>query len=468
MADRVAEALKQAKEFHDNDRRDTAQKLMDYYRGLYDETTGGTTGMGYFKALLKDRYPAKYDKMYPFRSYVNITRKITDARSMVFKEEVQFSIADDDEDGTNTAWLYDNLIPDEAQQLLKTCDSYKTLLGTTLIRANWRYDKIAWDLITPNVTIVVQDDLDPTRAIAIISELSWKDTAGKETRLFKVWTEDQYWEEDQDGNYIIEPQPNPYGELPFTVVRDELALDRFWLDLDTGLLNAQDTANFLKTSIQYLSAYCMPTVVVKNWNEATNPPVGPSEVLAFSQLDPQADIGLDYTDPPMHIDTVRAELDAHVAESFRSYGINPPRDTGVAASGIALKLENYDALERREDQVEVWRTALRDLLRLSIVVWNAHNTTKQAPFDVDDIQIDFGEITFPQSRKEKLEQYKMELDLGISSPSRVLMKENPDIDAETARQQVADNLAETKSSKSAGLLASILGNNNQGGGDVGA
>lgn len=439
MSDRIQQLLKEAKALNDDSRRETAQKVLDYYNGLFDEKQG-TSGYGYFESLMRERYKKTHSLIYPFATYVNIMAPITEKRSMVFKEEVQFEIADDDDAGTKTTWLYDNILPDDAAQVLKTSDSYKTLLKTIHIRVNWRYGKLCWDLITPNVTVVEQDDLDPTIATAVIVEQFYKDDQNKTTRIFKVWTNDEYWSEDEHGNPIDERVPNPYGELPFIVVRDALALDRYFLEHDTSLINAQEAANFMKTAIQYLAAYCQPTTIVKNWNSKDGAPmVGPASILQFDSMDPQADIGIEYTDPPLNIDTLRNELDTHIRETFMSYGCQPPRATGQVSSGIALKLEQYDMIERREDQVGVWRTALRELLRMSILVWEKE-TNSTAPITADDITIDIGEVQFPQDRKEVLDNYDAEIKLGIKSPIDVLIEENPELDRDEAERKYRDNM----------------------------
>ena len=458
MANAVKSALIQAKQASEKDRRDTAQKLLDYYRGYFTgHEVKNYASNAYLDNLIRERFPNNYEQMKPHISVLNIIRPLTDERSMVFKNGVDFKVVDD-ETGKKTEKLYE-ILPKNYDHILKTADSLKTLLKTILIRVNFRDGQIFWEIITPNVFNVIQNADDPTEADAYIIMQRFVNTENEATIYFKVWTKEEFWIEDENGAYVKPPEPNPYGELPFAVIRDELAIDEFFPEMDEGLIIAQDVVNLTKTMIEYIKAYhSFPTVVVKNWSGGEKIPVGAGKVVVLKSLQGQ-EASYEVIPSPMNLTELRNELNEHIKEVFKSYGMTPPRETKQPSSGIAIKLENYKLIERREDQIEIWRSYLYELLRLTIKVWNTHQPiAKRVNFTADDIVIDFGEIHFPMSRAEQLDTYKKELELGITSPSKILQRENPDLSEEDALVEAEQNLKETQMMKSNYMLSDILSN----------
>jgi len=57
-----------------------------------------------------------------------------------------------------------------------------------------------------------------------------------------------------------------------------------------------------------------------------------------------------------------------------------------------------------------------------------------------DLIIDFGEPSYPTSTQEQIEIDQQSIDLGLISPHKILMRENPDLTEEDARVQVDDNI----------------------------
>jgi len=451
----ISETLKEAKKLNEKDRREVSQKLLDYYHGYFTGTEiSNNATIPYLQNLIAKRFPKNYKAMSKHIAVLNIIKPLTNERSMVFKKGVSLHVRNDDSGIKNDRLK--QILPADHQMVLKTADRLKTLLKTILIRVNYRNGKIYWEIITPNVFNVRQNKLDPTEADAYIIMQRFVNTEDETTIHYKIWTKDKFWIEDEHGNYVEAPKDNPYGELPFVVVRDELAIDQFFIDIEEDLINAQDIVNLTKTMIEYGKAYhAFPTVKVTNWNKKKEIPVGAEKVVTLNRL---KDVEEDYEILPSQLDIkqLRDELNEHIKEVFRSYGMTPPRETKQPTSGIALKLENYKLLERREDQLELWRSYLKELLRLTIKVWNTHEPLKKAKFTEDDIMIDFGEIHFPTSRGETLNNYQKEIDLGISSIADILQKENPDLSDERALELAKQNLKLNQSIKSEYLIGGIM------------
>jgi len=77
------------------------------------------------------------------------------------------------------------------------------------------------------------------------------------------------------------------------------------------------------------------------------------------------------------------------------------------------------------------------------------------------ILIDFTEPNYPSSEQEQLTIDQQSIDLGLTKPQAILMRENPDLSEEDARVLVDDNLNARNEMlnkiKSGGSLADTMG-----------
>ena len=469
----VTEILKRAKELNSNTRKNDAQKLMDYYRGQFNAGPTGqvsgsgktyagksrysTAGMGHTDALLSGIFKKKWEDISPHKAYVKLTSQIINKISMVWKEGVTLAFTDD-EDGKMAAEL-DSIMPDNFEEFMQTVEVYTKLLSTVVVRVNYRGGRVELDLVTPNVLDVVQDEEDPTQAVAYIVTQTWTDTVSDTRIHYRIWTPDDTWIENEKGAPVGMVEPNPYnGELPFIPCYNVAPLDTFFNPLDYYLINAQEKANLLNTYMFYILAYADPVWFAKNCN-LENLVIGPSKIIAASTM-PGVEATLEAVNPQANPETYRRLLDGHIRDSLRAYGIEPPRDTGSTSSGIALKLENYERVENRRWDVLRWRSTVRDLISKIVTVYAAHNGGV-LPVDIDRLIVDFGEVNLPIEYKDQLDNWEREIEMGLKSPAEVMMESNPDIDEETAKVQVQDNLTATKAMRTGYSLTDILGGTNE-------
>jgi hypothetical protein len=57
-----------------------------------------------------------------------------------------------------------------------------------------------------------------------------------------------------------------------------------------------------------------------------------------------------------------------------------------------------------------------------------------------DMTVDFQEPNYPSSKSEQLQIDQTAIDMGLTSPHKVLMRNNPDLSEEDARVDVDDNI----------------------------
>jgi hypothetical protein len=120
-----------------------------------------------------------------------------------------------------------------------------------------------------------------------------------------------------------------------------------------------------------------------------------------------------------------------------AYGVSPSqfRMTSQASSGFALQMENLKldrfTLEQQAD-FKAYEQGLFDMIK---VVSEYYGKSVDG-----EMTVDFVEPNYPASESEQLNIDQQSIDLGLSSPHKVLMRNNPDLTEEDARVDVDDNI----------------------------
>lgn len=114
---------------------------------------------------------------------------------------------------------------------------------------------------------------------------------------------------------------------------------------------------------------------------------------------------------------------------------------GQALSGYALKMSMIDLLEKRQNDIDIYRFYEQELFSVIKSVWNFHNEKK---IKDGKFNIDFGEIEFERSVGEEIQEWEFEFRNNISSPIDYLMYKNPDLTPEMAEQIYRDKIKKNK------------------------
>ena len=117
-------------------------------------------------------------------------------------------------------------------------------------------------------------------------------------------------------------------------------------------------------------------------------------------------------------------------------------DFGLSGSksGVALKIENLELLEAREDEVEKWRRAEKDIYNIERQIL-AVETGQQLP---DGITLDYAEVKFPDFDRER-EEWDWKFKHGLADRYDYLMAHDPDKfpDRQSAIDYLEDKKQET-------------------------
>lgn len=253
-----------------------------------------------------------------------------------------------------------------------------------------------------------------------------------------------------DTEWISDTKPIPYfdGEdpiLPFVLFSKEYPFEKL-LDFTTGndLRDLNINIAILMIWLNSLEKYQSFKQIVFNTDNPEKIPdgmaMGPADTLVnptrngegtVQVLDLQTDIKSKFQVIKERIMTVLA-----------GYGISPENFTMSAApsSGFALKISNMGKVEARKMQIPMYHLGEKETFDKERIIWNTHRPTELISKDAELI-VDFAELDFPKSTKEKAEEFNFLQAHNILTEIDLIMQMNPELTREQAEEEYARNKA---------------------------
>lgn len=430
------------------ERKAEACKRLDYYHGDQLE---------HLDRVLAAQF-AHPDKLKLQKQFTNIVKRIIDEVSVVYKRAPARRLmkAGKALEG-QPAETYQKMLEDAGvDAALKKVNRYTNLLRTIGVQVVWRNGRVELDVLTPDILNVVQDPLDPTKCSAVIIEQAFADTVALDTpgnpygasKLYIAWTPAQHQVFDQSGvtrsDLANAEGANPYGLIPIVWFRSEAPDGYFWNEGAQDLMNAQDAINVKLTELNQLikmQAFSIPVIIGQA-------PVGGVSVDPSNYIEiPLAD-SIERGQPDFKFVTPSPKI-ADLIEAIREdvrriaddWGLSMSsfKLTGTAQSGLSLKVQNIRLLERREDDLTLYRSYEKELFRVMRVVHNAH-AQKKLPEDAE-LSVNFAELDFPEDPAVEDQRWVTRISQNVASRAQWLMAIDPDIKTE---KEAIERLKEIK------------------------
>lgn len=445
--DLVRQGFLAAKWYAEEERLDEAQDKLDLYKDDYEEI---------IRAKLSELYhPDNYNRLYfHVNQSQNILKRVINQISTIYKVEPQRSL--DIESDRYSEIQKETLI----NVVMKKVNRYTNLMNETLVKVGVRYGKIAYDIITPNICMVIQNKSDPTKADAIIYQVTNVNTIGDDTIEYHYWSvEGDYYVFNKKFKlervlYDGEENPSPYRDeegrfaIPIVTFHRTSPDDTFW-DQDTGrdLYNGAIMIGVKMTQFDYYFKSASHKQIYVVGDEIDVPQKQVMDALTVFQAKGEgASIGT--LDLQGNLTQLEKALVFQINSLINNYGISADQYTLTVSemSGRALKIRNAALIEIREDQLPLYRQYENELFRITRIVNNAWKF-KQIP-DKAEFSIDFGELEFPEAPEDELRLDMKRLNAGIISPGKFYQKYNPDItDEKEAEKMLFDNLKKLAEAK---------------------
>ena len=375
-------------------------KLVDYYQ--YQNTEQYING--YFGGSLQKEIP-----LYT----TNITKKIINRISMVYKD--------------NPVRMYNNEQNDDIESLmmkknykLKNFERVHNLVGTMLIHVLWSE---AEERLEYRPILEYEVTLNPDNPMEIMSVLypmqkTSDDIMHHQEDKFIFWSAEQHYMIDSMNKItqINDDNVNPYGVLPFVTIQPNCVIDEYFNigeGADIALANQQ--IDISMTMLQHHIRSAGGQMFVRGRVDTNNIQLGLNKVVVLED----GDFGSinNSTDINAIMEGVKHQIQHICSNHHIAF------DFGIASqkSGVAIKLENLELLEAREDDVEKFRMAEKEIHLIEQKILSVEMNLNLP----DDFHVDFAEIDFPDPDKE-MAQWDWWIKHGIKDKIDYIMEHDPD------------------------------------------
>ena len=408
--DIIDESIRQLKWENQNAMLEVRDEALDYY--TYNNTKKYIDQ--YFSGTLQQEIPI-YN--------VNLTKKLINRISLVYKDAPIRDVEND---------LYYDLTQDKDWKM-KSFERIHNLLGTIAVHVCWEEDKFIYHPIMNFVPVM--DPYNPLKPIGLTYPLNkatadWRNT---EEDLYVYWSADEHYMFDSSGKIIQvnEENVNPNGVLPFALVQPNSMVDEFWNEraMDIALGNKQ--IDIAMTMLQHHIRTAGGQYVIEGRVDANNIQLGLNKVVVIDEGN------MTNISSNTSINDIKEGIEFQLKTIAFNNNLNFDFGLSGSKSGVALKIENLELLEAREDEVEKWRRAEKQIYNIErqIVLLE---TGKQLP---EDISLDYSEVKFPDFERER-EEWDWKFQHGLADKYDYMMAQDPDKFPD--RQSAIDYLDEKK------------------------
>ena len=364
----------------------------------------------------------------------NIYKQVVNAVSNVYSFGVNRTFESDD-----AQELYNELRIDKT---MAQANKYMNAFNDVLVQVSWdgKKEQPKVMLRLPHLTEVGYSQGD-VEWVAYFVEMVGKD---QKTERWAYWSnEEHYYIDKQSGEDKIvavednEEMVNPFGVLPFVYLHNGWRDESFWDsytgdDLTGGTIDMAVHLTFLNHIIKTQS---FKQLVGKgdNVGELLGQVLDPLSILTLTGQNTEISV-LDLQSNYEQLHRVAQDLANNLAIS---YGVSPSqfRMTSQASSGFALQMENLKLDRFTLEQQADFKVYEKELFTLIGQVSEYYGKAVNG-----EMTVDFVEPNYPASETEQLTIDQQSIDLGLSSPHKVLMRNNPDLTEEDARVDVDDNI----------------------------
>ena len=364
----------------------------------------------------------------------NIYKQVVNAVSNVYSFGVDREFESDD-----AKELYNQLRIDKT---MAQANRYMNAFNDVLIQVSWdsKKEQPKVMLRLPHLTEVGYNQGE-VEWVAYFVEMVGKD---EKTERWAYWsdTEHYYIDKSSGEDKIVavednEEMVNPFGVLPFVYLHNGWRDESFWDmytgdDLTGGTIDMAVHLTFLNHIIKTQS---FKQLVGKgdNVGELLGQVLDPLSILTLTGQNTEISV-LDLQSNYEQLHKVAQDLASNLAIS---YGVSPSqfRMTSQASSGFALQMENLKLDRFTLEQQADFKMYEKELFNMLTIVSDYY----KKPI-TGDMTVDFVEPNYPASEQEQLTIDQQSIDLGLTSPHKVLMRNNPDLTEEDARVDVDDNI----------------------------
>jgi len=328
----------------------------------------------------------------------------------------------------------------------KNAERLCNLLGTVAVRPVVRGDNLQWDVLWYFVPLLSENDGLELDGIAYPLSADSKRWGIFTKEEMYIGITDPLTKEAFPGR---DDMVNPYKRVPFTLVHPKYPVNNCPIVSGYGgiLTDANDALNMGLTETRFGSRVnMMGQYWTKGLDKKQKISLGSNKVPNFpenGELNNAAPTG-NFTGS---IEYLRFEIE----NAMQSIGLQIQwGDSADAPSGEALRVKSIELIERREDDVPIWREADRDVYEDEMAIAKIDKIGTLPELE----RVNFQEMAFPKPASETREQLEWDWKHGFDTDVAYLMRRDPDgfDDEEEAQKFIDDNKQTAKPAEVPGKL----------------
>jgi hypothetical protein len=421
------------------ERMAVSQKLHDYYQGDLDEI------YNHLCATLGRTY-TQNDILEFQMLYLPVMRRIIDKLCIVYKGETERYVDGEGETEKLTALYEQAGVDSKSKHWYRMAKLHHTILVQPVVREISGVPTLNFDIWTPNKVTVIEESENYLLPAKVIYQVSVKDENGKSVVNTVFWSKDEHFIMDERGKTKrTEDNPdgkNPYGVLPFVVLRFG-ETDNFWGEGETVLANVEEKVDVLLIQLMDLlimQGHGQP--VMTNAKVDGSIVTGPKHPLMLFPHNPDSPATFEFATVSGKVTEITAAIDWIINKTSVMYGLSQSSEQGQSqtSSGYAKMLDNWDIIEKREEDMAVLSAFERVLYSVARTVCEYEGLEVPGEKSVDTFYVEFSDYEFPQDPKVELEVKKAKMDLGLWTPLDDLMEDDPTLTKDEAFSIIEENL----------------------------
>ena len=411
----IQDSIQKLKSYNQDKMYEQRDKAIDYY--TFNNTNKYIEN--YFEGSLQDEIP-----LYP----VNMTARLINRISLVYKDPPKRDIEND---------KYPDIIRRKNLKM-KQFERLHNLLGTMAIQIGWKEDRFIYNpVINFEPIFDISDPLTPVALTYLLPKTKSDIYNKSQPDEFMYWDSENHFIFDERGKVtsINDDDINPYGILPFVFLQPLQQVDEFWNDgaMDIPIANCQ--VDIAMTMLQHHIRSAGGQWVVEGRIDQNEVQLGLNKILAVeggtvSNVSSNVNIA-------SIIDGVKFQLQ-HVAQNHHitfDFGMSGSK------SGVALRMENLELLESREDEVEKYKFAEKEMYDIEKTIASVEANINLP----DEFKIDYDEVEFPDADQE-MSEWEWKFKHGLADKIDYLIAHDPDgfpsredAEAYLAERKISDN-----------------------------
>lgn len=275
---------------------------------------------------------------------------------------------------------------------------------------------------------------------------------GADDNTFIWWTKNYHFTTDCTGEIISGDNiENPIMDLPFVFLNEDTD-NEFWSTSGNDLVNNAILINSMITNVNHIGiTQGYGQFYMKGKNLPKYIKTGPNKaiLMEYAEGEPTPDVGFATASPPLQELMNLIEMQVALlltTNNLSTTGVSLKLNGSSLPSGVALIIDKAESMEDVQDQQQMFIDAEKEAFEIYTKWLKAYGgkglledwqELAKLPEDYDP-ETNFGKPTAIVSEKEKLEIYKMRLDLKLDTLEDIIKKDNPSISEDQLREKLME------------------------------